>query len=158
MDELDILNKTKKRIKYSINRYKTDIISEYIAYKRMLFIYDKLNFIFMKDNKIYKETMVDLVKECDSSIILLDNLHKLFKRVNKQKLNFEEILYYYNTIIDYFESVVNIKKERLEKLKELANIIKCYKQDIQYISNKNFTDSNENIENMKTYSEYIKSL
>lgn len=158
MEYLEILDGISKKINNTIHTQKNYLMLERMYYKLALLIYTKLNTLLVGDNKYHEEDLRLLLIENKDLLILLNNIKNLYKKVNKDNLEYDEIIYYYNTIIDYQSEIKNISKDRDKKVNEIVKSINFHKKGINYIGNTDYHDGKETVEKIKTYSKFIESL
>ncbi len=153
-----IMKNIEENIKDNINFLKLNIILEKLYFQI-------LNIITLKLTKLPDEIYMSFKKEFDllilenqKSLELVKNIDILFKLVKRRKIYDILTIKYYNIIVNYCENNFKITEERAEKSIEYLKTINLYCRGISYSSNKDFSNTTENINKMDKHSKALKKL
>ena len=153
-----IMKNIEENIKDNINFLKLNIILEKLYFQI-------LNIITLKLTKLPDEIYMSFKKEFDlltlenqKSLELVKNIDILFKLVKRRKIYDILTIKYYNIIVNYCENNIKITEERAEKSIEYLKTINLYCRGISYSSNKDFSNTTENINKMDKHSKALKKL
>lgn len=158
LDEKRVIKKIEKNIESSINSLKFNIILEKLYFKI-------LNLITLKFTKLpdevytfFKKEFDLLVLENEKSLELVKNIDLLYEVVRQRGIYDILTVKYYNIMVNYCGDSTKITEERAKKCIEFLNTVSLYCKGISYNSNKEFSDTMENINEMNKHSKVLEKL
>ncbi len=158
LDEKRVIKKIEKNIEASINTLKFNIILEKLYFKILKLITLKFKRLPDEIYTLFKKEFDLLVLENEKSLELVKNIDLLYEVVKQRKIYDILTIKYYNVMVNYCGESTKITEERAKKCIEFLNTVSLFCKGISYNSNKEFSDTMENINEMNKHSKVLEKL